>query len=119
MVLNLPGNARWMHKNAKVDGAIVMFSVNSLLSYKNASVWDDLLLEWFGKIPRVVFGSQIDVQSRRIGFKAVTMPRRRGLRYFETSAKTRAGLRDPFVRLAKEIMDTKKSVSVGTRELSF
>jgi len=63
------------------------------------------------KIPIVLCGNKVDVKDRKVKIKQIQFHRKKGLQYFEVSAKSNYQFEKPFLWLARQL--------TGNKELNF
>jgi len=90
------------------DAAILMFDVTNKLTYKNIPSWDKDIDNKLAKpswktIPKVICGNKVDVKDRKVKIRDITYPRKKGIQYYEISAKSNHNFEKPFLYLAREI----------------
>nr|QBK93913.1 MAG: Ras family GTPase [Pithovirus LCPAC406] len=85
---------------AGIECAVVMFDLTSLISYKNAKVWVDLVRKAVPDIPIVLCGNKVDIKNRKV--KNITMHRDLGLlEYYDISAKSNYNFEKPFLTFVR------------------
>jgi GTP-binding nuclear protein Ran len=87
---------------------IIMFDVCSRITYKNVAKWfKDLTRICCGQngkgIPIVLVGNKVDVKDRKVKAEQITFHRRRGLPYFDVSAKSNYQFDKPFIWLLRRL----------------
>ncbi len=88
-------------------GAVFVFDVTREETFEHLEDWLGVTLSTVGDILRVLVGNKVDLEELRAVPRsyAELYARRRGfLAYFEVSAKTGAGVEEPFRRLAEAIL---------------
>lgn len=87
------------------DAAIIMFDVNSRLSYKNLGCWNGIIDEKLDSksIPRVVCGNKVELGDRKVKVRSITWPRRKGYHYCEISTKSMHNFEKPFLYLVRQL----------------
>nr|QBK92446.1 MAG: Ras family GTPase [Pithovirus LCPAC401] len=80
--------------------AVVMFDVTSLVSYKNAKVWVDLLRKSVPEIPIVLCGNKVDIKNRKV--KNITIYwDLELLGYYDISALSNYNFEKPFLAFVR------------------
>ncbi|TXT08633.1 hypothetical protein VHUM_02761 [Vanrija humicola] len=90
---------------------IIMFDVTARITYKNVPNWYRDLDRVCPGIPIVLCGNKVDVKERKVKTAAVTFHRKKGLQYYEISAKSNYNFEKPFLWLARKM--------VGNPQLEF
>jgi len=83
--------------------AIIMFDVTSRVTYKNVPNWHRDLVRVCDKIPIVLCGNKVDIKDRKVKIKSIQFHRKKGLQYFEVSAKSNYQFEKPFLWLARKL----------------
>ncbi|CCW70946.1 unnamed protein product [Phytomonas sp. Hart1] len=83
--------------------AIIMFDVTSRNTYKNVPNWYRDITRVCDNIPIVLVGNKVDCADRQVKAKMITFHRKRGLQYFDISAKSNYHYEKPFVWIAKKL----------------
>ena len=83
--------------------AIIMFDVTSRVTYKNVPNWHRDLVRVCEKIPIVLCGNKVDIKDRKVKIKSIQFHRKKGLQYFEVSAKSNYQFEKPFLWLARKL----------------
>ena len=83
--------------------AIIMFDVTSRNTYKNVPNWHRDITRVCDNIPIVLVGNKVDCADRQVKAKMITFHRRKGLQYYDISAKSNYNFEKPFLWLAKKI----------------
>jgi len=89
-------------------GAMVVFNLNDLSSFKNLDFWISKLEEISGDIPYIIVGNKTDLKrniNKQIVDKKVTSL---GVKYFETSAKLNENVDKAFETLSVQILNKLK-----------
>jgi GTP-binding nuclear protein Ran len=89
-----------LSRSIKADCGIIMFDVTQRSSYKNVPTWFRDLRRVADNIPIVLVGNKVDVKERIVKAKNITFHRRKGLPYFDVSAKINYNFDKPFLKLA-------------------
>ncbi|KAJ4839217.1 GTP-binding nuclear protein Ran2 [Turnera subulata] len=82
---------------------IIMFDVTARLTYKNVPTWHRDLCRVCDNIPIVLCGNKADVKTRQVKAKQVTFHRKKGLQYYEISAKSNYNFEKPFLYLTRKL----------------
>ncbi|KXN92226.1 GTP-binding nuclear protein GSP2/CNR2 [Leucoagaricus sp. SymC.cos] len=85
------------------QGGIIMFDVTSRITYKNVPNWHRDLERVCENIPIVLCGNKVDVKERKVKTGAVTFHRKKGLQYYEISAKSNYNFEKPWLWLARRL----------------
>ena len=83
--------------------AIIMFDVTSRNTYKNVPNWYRDITRVCDNIPIVLVGNKVDCADRQVKAKMITFHRKKGLQYYDISAKSNYNFEKPFVWLAKKL----------------
>ncbi|KAK7865923.1 hypothetical protein R5R35_001631 [Gryllus longicercus] len=83
---------------------LIMFDVTSRVTYKNVPTWHKDLVRVCEKIPIVLCGNKVDAKDRKVKPKQVTFHRKKGLKYYEISAKSNYNFEKPFLWIAKQLL---------------
>jgi GTP-binding nuclear protein Ran len=83
--------------------AIIMFEVTSRQTYKNVPNWYRDIVRVCDNIPIVLVGNKVDAPDRQVKGKMITFHRRKGLQYYDISAKSNYNFEKPFLWLAKRL----------------
>jgi len=89
-------------------GAMVVFNLNDLSSFKNLDFWISKLEEVSGDIPYIIVGNKTDLKrniNKQIVDKKVNSL---GVKYFETSAKLNENVDKAFETLSVQILNKLK-----------
>ena len=88
----------------KADMCILMFDLTSRTTYNSVPQWYRDITNVKKSLPTVIVGNKIDLE-RTVQSKAITFPKRKKLKYFETSVKDDVGIIEPFVELLQQYFD--------------
>ncbi len=89
-------------------GAIIVFSLNQLASFKSIDFWISKLKELSGDIPYIIIGNKTDLK-REINEDTIENKLKKlGVNYFETSAKLNENVDEAFETLSVQILNTFK-----------
>lgn len=83
--------------------AIVMFDVTSRNTYRSVPNWYRDIVRVCDVIPMVLVGNKVDAPDRAVKAKMITFHRKKGLQYYDISAKTNYNYEKPFLWLAKRL----------------
>ncbi|CAD2217317.1 GTP-binding protein nuclear protein Ran [Angomonas deanei] len=83
--------------------AIIMFDVTSRNTYKNVPNWYRDITRVCDKIPIVLVGNKVDCADRQVKAKMINFHHKKGLQYYDVSAKSNYNFEKPFVWLAKSL----------------
>ena len=83
--------------------AIIMFDLTSRVTYKNVPKWYKDLTRICENIPIVLVGNKADVKERKLKANQITFHRRRGLQYYDVSAKSNYQYEKPFLWLMRQL----------------
>ena len=81
-----------------------MFDLTQRGSYKNVPDWYRAVRRVAEAIPVVLVGNKADVKERQVKAKMITFHRRKGIPYFDISAKINYNFDRPFLKLARLII---------------
>jgi GTP-binding nuclear protein Ran len=80
-----------------------MFDLTSRVTYKNVPKWYKDLTRICENIPIVLVGNKADVKERKLKANQITFHRRRGLQYYDVSAKSNYQYEKPFLWLMRQL----------------
>ena len=83
--------------------AVIMFDVTSRITYKNVPKWYKDLVRVCDNIPIVLVGNKVDVKDRKVKAKQIVFHRKKGLQYYDVSAKSNYQFEKPFVWLLRKL----------------
>lgn len=83
--------------------AIIMFDVTSRNTYKNVPNWHRDIVRVCEDIPIVLVGNKVDCVDRQVKAKMITFHRKKGLQYYDVSAKSNYNFEKPFLWIAKRL----------------
>lgn len=84
--------------------AILMFDVTSRITYKNVPKWYKDVVRVCDNIPIVLVGNKVDVKDRKVKAKQIIFHRKKGLQYYDVSAKSNYQFEKPFVWLLRKLI---------------
>ncbi|GMH33311.1 hypothetical protein BSKO_01145 [Bryopsis sp. KO-2023] len=93
--------------------AIILFDVTSRLTYKNVPLWLKDIKRVSENVEVVICGNKVDVENRQVKLKQVVFPRRKGIPYLETSAKSNYNCEKPFLHFARSLLQDEELQLVG------
>ena len=82
---------------------IIMFDVCSRITYKNVPKWYKDVVRVCDNIPIVLVGNKVDVKDRKVKAKQITFHRKKGLQYYDVSAKSNYHFEKPFLWLLRKL----------------
>lgn len=82
---------------------IIMFDVTSRITYKNVPNWHRDLVRVCDNVPIVLCGNKFDVKEKKVKPKMITFHRKKGLQYYDISAKSNYNFEKPFIWLARKL----------------
>ena len=82
---------------------IIMFDVCSRITYKNVPKWYKDVIRVCDNIPIVLVGNKVDVKDRKVKAKQITFHRKKGLQYYDVSAKSNYHFEKPFLWLLRKL----------------
>jgi len=91
--------------------ALIMFDVSSRVTYQHVPQWFEDVRRACGNIPIVLAGNKVDVKERALKAQNITFHKKRGIAYYDVSAKNSFNFERPFLYLARQL--------TGKRELQF
>jgi GTP-binding nuclear protein Ran len=83
---------------------VIMFDVTSRITYKNVPKWYKDLVRVCDNIPIVLVGNKVDVKDRKVKAKQIIFHRKKGLQYYDVSAKSNYQFEKPFVWLLRKLI---------------
>lgn len=86
------------------QAAILMFDVTSRITYKNVPKWYSDLTRVVPNLPIVMVGNKIDLKDRKVKARQITFHRKRGLQYFDVSAKSNYNYEKPFLWILRTLI---------------
>ena len=81
-----------------------MVDVPSRSPYKHIPKWYKDLVRVCGNIPIVLVGNKVDVKDRKVKAKQIVFHRKKGLQYYDVSAKSNYQFEKPFVWLLRKLL---------------
>jgi len=100
------------------QAAIILFDVTSRITYKNVPNWHRDLVRVCENVPIVLCGNKVDVKDRKVKAKQITFHRKRGLQYYDISAKSNYNFERPFLWLARKLVGEPNLVLVEAPALA-
>lgn len=98
------------------DCALVMFDVTSRVTYQNVPQWfQDVQRVCGNSVPMVLVGNKVDVAERELKAQHISFHRKRGIAYYDVSAKSQFNFEKPFLELARKLTGKKDLVLVAER----
>ena len=85
------------------NSAIIMFDVTSRNTYRSVPNWYRDIVRVCDNIPMVLVGNKVDAPDRAVKARMITFHRKKGLQYYDISAKTNYNFEKPFLWLAKRL----------------
>lgn len=83
--------------------AIIMFDVTSRNTYRSVPNWYRDIVRVCDTVPMVLVGNKVDAPDRAVKAKMITFHRKKGLQYYDISAKTNYNFEKPFLWIAKRL----------------
>jgi GTP-binding nuclear protein Ran len=80
-----------------------MFDVTSRITYKSVPKWYKDLTRVVENVPVVMVGNKVDVKDRKIKARQITFHRKRGLQYYDVSAKSNYQYEKPFLWILRTL----------------
>lgn len=80
-----------------------MFDVTSRITYKSLPKWYKDLTRIVENIPAVMVGNKVDVKDRKVKARQITFHRKRGLQYYDVSAKSNYQYEKPFLWILRTL----------------
>jgi len=77
--------------------------VTSRITYKNIPKWYSDLTRVVLKLPIVMVGNKTDLKDRKVKARQITFHRKRGLQYFDISAKSNYNYEKPFLWILRTL----------------
>jgi len=88
----------------QAQAAIMMFDLTSRITYKNVPNWHRDLVRVLDTVPVVLCGNKCDVKERKVRAKDIKYHRKRGLQYYDLSAKSNFNFEKPFLWIARQLV---------------
>ena len=85
----------------KADMAIIMFDLTSRTTYNNIPQWHRDITNVKPDIPIVIVGNKLDLE-RTVKTNVISFPKRKKIKYFESSVKDDLGIIEPFLELLQQ-----------------
>jgi GTP-binding nuclear protein Ran len=86
------------------QAAIIMFDVTSRVTYRSVPHWHKDLVRVCLNIPIVLVGNKIDSKDRKVRPKDIYYHRRKGLQYYDISARSHWNFEKPFLYIARKLI---------------
>jgi len=83
--------------------AVAMFDVTSRVTYASVPKWYHDIQRTCGDIPVVLVGNKVDAPERQLKAQQITFHRKRGIQYYDMSAKSNYNFEKPFLFLARKL----------------
>jgi GTP-binding nuclear protein Ran len=83
--------------------AIIMFDVCSRITYQNVAKWFRDITRVCDNIPSVLVGNKVDAKDRKVKAKQITFHRKKGIQYYDVSAKSNYHFEKPFLWLLRKL----------------
>ena len=80
-----------------------MFDVTSRITYKSVPKWYKDLTRVVENVPIVMVGNKVDAKDRKIKARQITFHRKRGLQYYDVSAKSNYQYEKPFLWILRTL----------------
>lgn len=90
-----------------------MFDVTSRITYKNVPKWYNDLTRILENVPIVLVGNKVDQKDRKVKARQITFHRKRGLQYFDVSAKSNYQYEKPFLWILRKLVGDIKLELIG------
>ena len=81
-----------------------MFDVTARITYQNVPKWYKDLVRVWDNIPIVLVGNKVDVKDRKIKAKQIIFHRKKGIQYYDVSAKSNYQFEKPFLWILKRLV---------------
>lgn len=81
-----------------------MFDVTSRITYKSVPKWYKDLTRVVDQLPIVMVGNKIDSKDRKVKARQITFHRKRGLQYYDISAKSNYQYEKPFLWILRTLV---------------
>ena len=88
---------------AGADCAIIMFDVTSMVTYQNVPKWFKDIVKTCGNIPITLVGNKVDDEDRKLFENDIKFHEKKGIHFWEVSAKDRHNIGMPFVCLLRKL----------------
>ncbi|MHA1231365.1 MAG: Rab family GTPase [Candidatus Helarchaeota archaeon] len=116
IIWDIGGELQWRNKlNLYLngaDGAIIVFDLTRLDTFKSLKFWHEKVITIAGKIPYIFVGNKLDLDKlRKVNLSQVTtfIKRKSYPLYLETSAKSGEKIEKLFTRISEEMLKYKDS----------
>ena len=84
--------------------AILMFDVTSRITYKNIPKWYKDIIRVCDPIPIVLVGNKVDVKDRKVKARNIIFHRKKGIQYYDISAKSNYQFEKPFIFILRRLI---------------
>ena len=84
--------------------AILMFDVTARITYQNVPKWYKDLVRVWDNIPIVLVGNKVDVKDRKVKAKQIIFHRKKGIQYYDVSAKSNYQFEKPFLWILRRLV---------------
>jgi GTP-binding nuclear protein Ran len=88
--------------NGRLDGIIIMFSVTSIISYKNIKFWYEKVIKQYGKTPIIICGNKVDSSIRKVKPKMIKYHQKYKTKYYDISVMANYNWDKPFMALIQQ-----------------
>lgn len=117
IIWDIGGELQWRNKlNLYLngaDGAIIVFDLTRVDTFKSLKFWHEKVTSIAGRIPYIFVGNKLDLEkSRNVRLSQVTtfIKRKSYPLYLETSAKSGDKIEKLFARISEEMIKNKKKL---------
>lgn len=83
---------------------IIMFAVNSRVTYQSVPRWYRDFMRVAGSVPVVLCGSCVDAPGRAVLAKHIRFHRKKNLQYYDISSKSNFNYEMPFLHLIRQVL---------------
>jgi len=80
-----------------------MFDVTSMITYQNVPKWFKDIVKTCGNIPICLCGNKVDDEDRKLFENDIKFHEKKGINYFDVSAKDNFNTEMPFVALLRTL----------------
>jgi GTP-binding nuclear protein Ran len=96
------------------DGAILMFDVGNLFTYRQIPALHRAMMEHSPDLPVVLCGNKVDCRNHQVKPEMITYHRTARLRYYDTSARSCYNFEKPVLYLLRKLMGDSEPAFVET-----